>query len=155
MDQNPDTDDLIPEVCSMFGVFLLFWSFEDRFRDNLCEMGMTKQEKHILVQLGSPLRMGILAKRMMQLPSSITASADSLEQKGLLARSRDPNDRRAWLLELTPKGQQIRTDLFDEVRTAFHEISGLDIAETKQLAGLMDKVRKRIQETGLPAGVEL
>ena len=106
----------------------------------------------MLIKLGTPMRMGVLAREMLALPSTITATADSLERAGYLCRSRDPDDRRAWLLELTPEGRTLRAEFVADAGALFHEVSGLDACETEEFARLARKIRLTILETGLSEG---
>lgn len=52
-----------------------------------------------------------LSKKMMLDPSTLVPSVDALEEKGLVKRERDPNDRRRYPLLLTDAGQTIVGDL--------------------------------------------
>ena len=79
-------------------------------------------------------------KKSLDLPgSSATFILDSLEEKGLIARIRSKDDRRQWLIELTPKGRNLCHDatlaettriqavlgsLSEEDRAAFVRICG-------------------------------
>lgn len=48
-----------------------------------------------------------ISKTMMLAPATLVPVVDDLEKKGLLARGKDPNDRRRNPLFLTEKGRQI------------------------------------------------
>jgi DNA-binding MarR family transcriptional regulator len=66
---------------------------------------------------------------------------DDLERHGLAERRRNPSDRRAYALYLTPKGRQI----LEEARkvVADHEadlFGSLEPAERRQLAGILHRV---------------
>ncbi len=58
------------------------------------------------------VRSSELAQHLKIAPRSATEVVDALEAKGLVARSRDPGDRRAVLVALTDHGR----DLSDEIR---------------------------------------
>jgi DNA-binding MarR family transcriptional regulator len=60
------------------------------------------------------MRSSELAHHLHIAPRSATEVIDAVEAKGLVTRSPDPTDRRATLVTLTPRGQ----DLMDEVRRA-------------------------------------
>jgi DNA-binding MarR family transcriptional regulator len=73
--------------------------------------------------------------------ATMTNRLDRLEQEGLVRRLPDPNDRRALLVELTPKGLA----LIDEVISAVmvqraQQVSALDQGEQRLLAELLRKL---------------
>jgi DNA-binding MarR family transcriptional regulator len=51
--------------------------------------------------------MSELADASYQLSPTMTGIIDRLMERGLVTRERDPNDRRALLVELTPEGRQM------------------------------------------------
>jgi DNA-binding MarR family transcriptional regulator len=53
------------------------------------------------------LRMGELSKRMMVTGGNVTGIADQLEREELVARVPDPQDGRAFMLKLTPRGRTV------------------------------------------------
>lgn len=52
------------------------------------------------------LPLGKMGERLMVHPTSITNTIDRLEQRGLVRRVPDPNDRRRMLGEITPQGRR-------------------------------------------------
>jgi DNA-binding MarR family transcriptional regulator len=60
------------------------------------------------------LRMGELSRRMMVTGGNVTGIADQLEREELVVRVPDPQDGRAFMLRLTPRG-----------RTAFAEMAAV------------------------------
>jgi MarR family 2-MHQ and catechol resistance regulon transcriptional repressor len=86
-------------------------------------------------------------KQKLSIPgSSLTFTIDSLEKKKLVKRQMSKEDKRQWLLSLTPKGQRLYQDviaaeeenilsalnkLTDEEKTAFLKIAGEIIAPDK------------------------
>jgi DNA-binding MarR family transcriptional regulator len=69
-----------------------------------------------LDQLG-PSRLSTLAAVLCLDVSTVSRQVPVLERQGWVARERDPQDHRAQLLELTPLGRDVLTD----VRRASHE----------------------------------
>ena len=53
-----------------------------------------------------PLRMTDLAERLILSKGGTTKVVDRLEAKGLVRRIKDPSDRRALIVEITPEGQE-------------------------------------------------
>jgi DNA-binding MarR family transcriptional regulator len=83
--------------------------------------------------------------------SAMVALVDDLEQRGLAERRRDPGDRRAYSLYLTPKGRKLLARM--QRMAQEHEaelLSGLDGSERSQLIGLL---RRLAESQGLPSGV--
>jgi DNA-binding MarR family transcriptional regulator len=83
--------------------------------------------------------------------SAVVALVDDLEHRGLAERRRDPADRRAYTLFLTPAGRE----LLAELRRAADEedaelLAALDASERAQLIALLQRVA---ESQGLAAGV--
>jgi DNA-binding MarR family transcriptional regulator len=83
--------------------------------------------------------------------SAVVALVDDLERRDLAERRRDPDDRRAYTLYLTPKGRALLAELEraadeDEVEL----LSALDARERSQLISLLQRVA---ESQGLVAGV--
>lgn len=152
---DPSNDPAItPEVRAMMGVYATFTRLQACFDDmeGACGVDMPDNQRHLLVKLDRPRRMGDLAQVMNQLPSSLTAIADALERRGLVIRERDPSDRRAWLLRLTDEGAAFRTDMLAQAGALFREVTGLGEEDMKTLAGIGDKMRHHIVKNMLQEG---
>lgn len=83
--------------------------------------------------------------------SAVVALVDDLEHRGLAERRRDPVDRRAYTLYLTPAGRKVLAELEllaekdeDELLTA------LDLSERSTLISLLQRLARA---QGLAAGV--
>lgn len=103
-----------------------------------------------------PKRQGPLAEMIEVEPITLSRMIDRLAEAGLVERRADPTDRRAWLLHLTPRVDEIESEvrkIADELtRDATH---GLAPAEIEQLTALAEHVRanlsRRIDTGELPA----
>jgi DNA-binding MarR family transcriptional regulator len=83
--------------------------------------------------------------------SAVVALVDDLEHRGLAERRRDPVDRRAYTLYLTPSGRELLADLqvaADEEEAEL--LTALDASERSQLISLLRRVA---ESQGLTAGV--
>jgi DNA-binding MarR family transcriptional regulator len=91
-------------------------------------------------------RMGDLATRLDITGRTLTVMVDALEQEGLLARTVDPSDRRATLLELTPAGHRFVRQAA-EVRDEIWEqaVATLTLAERQQLVHLLSRLAPGIE----------
>lgn len=91
------------------------------------------------------LTAGELASRGWLPPGAMTARLDRLEERGLLRRVADPDDRRVPRIELTPEGRAT-WDTAVGVQAAKEQlISGaLSAAERKQLDMLLRKLLREL-----------
>ena len=78
-------------------------------------------------------------------PSTLTPILRKLEQKGCLARERDPRDERSWIITLTDAGAALR-DRALEIPGRMADCLGLDASEAAQLGRLIDKVLNNIEK---------
>ena len=131
------------EMRVRLGIFSLYWRLDDALAKQEITSGLGRVECNLLLQLDTPRRMGELAKRMILVPSSVTMAADRLEQDGLVLRVRDAEDRRAFLLQLTAKGNSLRAALDKRAERAFREICGLNDDDIQQFALLSDKLQNK------------
>ncbi len=152
LDLGKRTNRMSPEIEAMMGVYALYWKLEESF-DSI-ETPLSHQECHMLIKLGAPKRMGVLAADMLTVPSTITATADALTEAGYLTRERDPDDRRAWLLVLTDKGDETRNMLVSMAGELFRSAAGLNPQETVEFARLAQKIRDNVLKTGIPEGLK-
>ena len=73
-------------------------------------------------------------------PSFVTAIADGLEERGLVRREIDPEDRRAKNLVLTSKGVSLRRKVQREFFDQLPGIGDLDERERRTLVALLRKM---------------
>jgi len=74
-------------------------------------------------------------------PSRLVAVLDSLEERSLIERKRDPEDRRRHIVTITPAGKRQLARLREIVKELEDEFFGaLDATERKQLHELLVKV---------------
>jgi DNA-binding MarR family transcriptional regulator len=52
------------------------------------------------------LKMRVLSRYLMVTGGNVTGLTDELEREGVVQRSPSPEDRRAWIVSLTPKGRR-------------------------------------------------
>jgi DNA-binding MarR family transcriptional regulator len=88
-----------------------------------------------------------LADRDLQDHPNITRLVDALEQRELVQRTPDPNDRRRSLVSLTAAGQQLMDTLLPQVvaerQRIFH---GLSPAELETLVTILHKIEHNLVE---------
>jgi DNA-binding MarR family transcriptional regulator len=83
-----------------------------------------------------PMSMGELAAALAIDPPNATVVVDDLQSLGLVTRRPHPDDRRAKLVEATPKGRRLarRADeIFATPPSALSELSGKDLKTLRQI----------------------
>src|SRR4051794_34366844 len=70
-----------------------------------------------VVCAGDGVRLSALAEALRIAPRSATEVADGLQERGLVERSPDPDDRRAVLLTATAAGRRVQREV-DDARAA-------------------------------------
>jgi DNA-binding MarR family transcriptional regulator len=84
-----------------------------RFAERLAPLGLTPAEAGLLRAVAAePGRsQQAVAAQLGLLPSRLVALVDELEREGLVARRRNPDDRRHHALHLTAQGEQRLRDI--------------------------------------------
>ena len=91
------------------------------------------------------LKMGELSKRMMVTGGNVTGLTDELEREGVVTRAPSPDDRRAWIVSLTPKGRRSFEAMASEHEQWILEMfSGLDMKTVKQLHSQLGQLRVHV-----------
>ena len=91
------------------------------------------------------LRMTELSRRLMVTSGNVTRITDQLVAEGLVRREPDPEDRRAFVVKLTPAGRR----LFDRMAAA-HEawiaelFAGLGAGDLRRLYALLAKLKGHV-----------
>jgi DNA-binding MarR family transcriptional regulator len=96
-------------------------------------------------------RQQVLAEHFGMPPSRMVALVDELEERGLVERRRDANDRRAHLLHLTAAGRRTLDKVTRQAESAEDALAAsLSDAERAQLKSLLQRI---VTEQGLTPGV--
>lgn len=91
------------------------------------------------------LRMNALSRYLMVTNGSITGLTDEMEKEGLVARESVPDDRRSFLVRLTPQGQVLFKRMAAEHEAWVIELCGdLPLAQRKTLFELLGTLRLSI-----------
>lgn len=81
-----------------------------RFELNLCKFGLSQTQFFVLILLKrntDGLKIGELASGIGITSQTMTRVLDRMEKNELCARYSDPQDRRAWVIQLSQKGEGI------------------------------------------------
>ena len=105
----------------------------------LAELGLNGRQLLVLTFTGSEddLSQQMLSVRLGLDPTIIVALVDELEDRGLVVRERDVDDRRRHRLRITPKGRKVHTGAVRAVASAEKEfLAPLDRADREVLRTL-------------------
>ncbi len=85
------------------------------FAGYMAELNLSLPMAHALRELTQPMPMGALAEKLSCDASYITGLADQLEERGLVSREPDPDDRRVRRLVITPLGAATAAKLHSQM----------------------------------------
>ena len=91
------------------------------------------------------MKMGELSRRMMVTGGNVTGITDQLVEEGLVKRMDNPEDRRAYIVKLTPKGHKV----FGEMAAAHEQwivelFGGLAEAQRDRPYDLLAKLKTHV-----------
>jgi DNA-binding MarR family transcriptional regulator len=114
-----------------------------RFADRIAELGLSPPQTGLLrvVAMRPGQSQQAIANQLGTPPSRLVALVDGLEQRNLIERRRNPDDRRHHALYLTDEGVRFMAQL--AVIGKEHEdamCAGLEPAERGQLLGLLSRI---------------
>lgn len=91
------------------------------------------------------LQMGELSRRMLVTGGNVTGIADQLERGGLIVRTEDPADRRAYLVKLTKEGRRLFAQMAAEHETWIVKLfSGIPKREQRALHDSLSRLRGQL-----------
>lgn len=93
----------------------LSFSVQDGYREAARRHGLTPQQARLICVVGDePVGMAELAVRLHCEKSTLTGLVDRAQQRGLLHRTPDPHDGRAFAVTLTGTGRRLADDVHRE-----------------------------------------
>ena len=97
------------------------------------------------------LKMRVLSRYLMVTGGNVTGLTDELEREGVVLRTAAPDDRRAWILSLTPKGRRSFETMAKEHEQWILELfSGLDMKTVRQLHSQLGQLRVQVMRNEPP-----
>jgi DNA-binding MarR family transcriptional regulator len=148
-------DDPRPARSVGFTISTTGYAIARRFREVLAPLGLEPKDFALLrtVATSPGVTQQAIGERMGVKPSRMVAFVDALEQRGLLERRQNPDDRRARELFLTDQGRELLQRAF--ATAVEHErllTSDLNEDEREQLMELLARVGSHL---GIPRGVHV
>jgi DNA-binding MarR family transcriptional regulator len=113
-----------------------------RIQAAMTELGLRVRHGVVLAQLASgPVGQNALATAVEVDPSVLVALLNDLETDGLVARRREPTDRRRHVVELTDQGAKVWAEVAKRLGEAENELFGrLSAADRERLGELLAQV---------------
>ncbi|MGA2261864.1 MAG: MarR family transcriptional regulator [Acidobacteriota bacterium] len=122
-------------------------AFMRGFEETLKPFGLTQTQYIVLRILRGAGPQGLLCrelgKRMITRDPDVTRLLDRLETRALVARARDPKDRRAIFTRITEKGLQLLEDLAKPVAEVHRrQLEHLKKKQARRLIDLLETARR-------------
>ena len=99
------------------------------------------------------LRAKQIAARLEVSPASLSDSLKTMESKGWISRSIDPNDRRAAIVQLSRTGRRLATQLIQPDHGMAALLQGLDSVDVGALLRVTQLLVGQAQQQGLATGM--
>ncbi|MBX3379224.1 MAG: MarR family transcriptional regulator [Phycisphaeraceae bacterium] len=126
-----------PVAAARAEVVELLFSYVERLRSHFESVAvahdLTAMQAKVLMFLGDDEPMRCVADNLGCDPSNITGVVDRLQDRGLLTRSEDPQDRRVKILHATPAGKRLRETIGMEL---FRDVPGMSTLSPSRVAEL-------------------
>ena len=88
-----------------------------------------------------------LSRSLIMHRSNVTGLADRLEERGLITRKDNPNDRRAYRVVLTAAGRKLMQKVLPEYYVAAEKIWGeFPLNRTKQLVADLERLSASVEQ---------
>ena len=101
----------------------------------------------VLEGAGGPLSPGVIAERLIVTAATMTSVLDTLERRGLVARTVDKADRRRQLVSITPAGREAVDAFLPQIVALQTELMrGFSEDERAQLTAYLDRIRAALTE---------
>jgi DNA-binding MarR family transcriptional regulator len=115
-----------------------------RFAEELAPLGLRPRHCSVLEWLGrAPMSQLDLARRIGVAPSVVVDMVDELERLGAVRRTRDAEDRRRQVVDLTDVGRTLASQAVERAgRLDAELLTGLDAAEVEALCGTLRRLAR-------------
>ena len=106
------------------------------------EFELSPVQCHVLhlIEPDRPLPMSRLAETLSCDASNVTGLVDRLESRGLVRRQPSPGDRRVKVLQLTPTGSRLRSQLLRRMAGASRPLSRLSREQRRTLVKILESL---------------
>ncbi|MBD1868576.1 MarR family transcriptional regulator [Leptolyngbya sp. FACHB-671] len=121
-----------------------------KFQERLDPFGLTPFHWVVLCCLWEEngLATSSIGEKLQQVGGTLTGVLDRMEERGLVRRERDRQDRRIWRIWLTEAGDQLKQELLPIAQDIREEtLEGMSETECQVLSGLVDQAIANLSKT--------
>lgn len=122
-----------------------FSSFDENY---IRQLDLTVPQYDVICTLGNTpgMMMGQLAEKTLVTKGTLTGIVDRLEKKGLVRREVPPDNRRCFIIVLTPAGEQVFEDVFPtHINCLKQRFSHLSTEQLQQIQTSLQQLRSVFQ----------
>jgi MarR family transcriptional regulator, 2-MHQ and catechol-resistance regulon repressor len=112
------------------------------------QLGLTCPQFDVIATLGNTpgLTMGQIAEKTLVTKGTLTGIVDRLEKKGLVQRIVPPENRRCFVIVLTPAGEQVFNTAFPiHIQTLKRQFGSMSASELAAVEAAIAKIRLLFQ----------
>ncbi|MCY6490645.1 MarR family winged helix-turn-helix transcriptional regulator [Leptolyngbya sp. GGD] len=134
-----------PTVRELATTYQTFCAYDEA---HIRETGLTPPQFDVICTLGntSGMFMNQLAEKTLVTKGTLTGIVDRLEQKGLVRREVPPENRRCFLIVLTPEGEQLFEQIFPQHTLYLKErFDRLNPTELKEIQAALSRLKSIFQ----------
>ena len=135
----------LPVLRQFAQTYQAFSSFDE---EQMRPLGLTCPQFDVISTLGntSGMTMGQLAEKTLVTKGTLTGIIDRLEKKGLVQRQVPPENRRCFIIVLTPEGDRVFNQVFPahiaQLKSRFDRLS---LTELEQVRSALERLQEIFQ----------
>jgi len=134
-----------PALALMRDLVRTYQSFYAYDEEHIRTFGLTVPQFDVICTLGntSGLMMGQIAEKTLVTKGTLTGIIDRLESKGLVRREVPPENRRCFIVALTPEGQRLFEGIFPaHIAYLKERLNILSNEEMQQIQAALKRLRE-------------
>jgi MarR family transcriptional regulator, 2-MHQ and catechol-resistance regulon repressor len=140
-----------PALALMRDLVRTYQAFYTYDEEHIRTLGLTVPQFDVICTLGntSGMMMGQLAEKTLVTKGTLTGIIDRLESKGLVRREVPPENRRCFIVALTPQGEQMFEVIFPaHIAYLKERLSVLSDAEMESIRMALKQLRQVFGNVG-------
>ena len=129
------------EACRAWRLMVkFFFAQREQLPPSGDDFGLSPVQCHVLhlIEPERPLPMRRLADTLGCDASNVTGLVDRLEARGLVQRRASADDRRVKVIQLTPTGSQLRTQLLKRITGDSCALTRLSVSDRRSLVRILE-----------------